>query len=36
MGLYFLVHLILHRKTYKTIGIKIKLVNLFFDNSSIG
>ncbi|CAD8190374.1 unnamed protein product [Paramecium octaurelia] len=35
-GIYFLVDLILNRKTYKTMGIKIQIVNYFFDFSSSG
>ncbi|CAD8090600.1 unnamed protein product [Paramecium primaurelia] len=35
-GAYFLIDLILNRKTYKTIGIKIQIVNYFFDFSSSG
>ncbi|CAD8090115.1 unnamed protein product [Paramecium primaurelia] len=35
-GVYLLIDLILNRKTYKTMGIKIQIVNYFFDFSSSG
>ncbi|CAD8104436.1 unnamed protein product [Paramecium sonneborni] len=33
-GVYFLIDLIFNRKTYKTLGIKIQIVNYFFDFST--
>ncbi|CAD8169292.1 unnamed protein product [Paramecium octaurelia] len=35
-GVYFLIDLIVNRKRYKTMGVKIQIVNYFFDFSSSG